>query len=246
MRVVVSGVTAGIGRAISARLVREGHTVIGIGRRDERLTAMRSELGAAFVGVRADVGNHAELVASLADVLRPGDPVDALVNNAGTSAGLGLFAETGPADWQEMIDTNVRGVLNLTSRCLPHLVAAGASSLVQIGSVSGRHAYRGGNVYGATKAFVHMLGEHLQVELADSGVRVTCVVAGRVHTDFARVRFGGDEDAAARFYAEQPPLEPGDIADAVLFALTAPANVVIRAIEILPAGQNPGSLTPSR
>jgi len=171
------------------------------------------------------------------ELYRVGDTVVCLVNNAGLSLGLAPLHSGVPEDWDTMLATNVGGVLNCTAAVLPRMRAAGGGHIVNIGSVAARYPYHGGNVYAATKAFVHHLSANMRVELQDVGVRVTCIVPGMVRSEFALVRFGGDRARADALYEGIETLTPDDVADAVCWALGTPPHVNVNYVELMPTAQ---------
>ena len=247
MLALVTGATAGFGAAIARRLVRDGHRVIGAGRRAERLEALRAELGEAFLPWPLDV-TSAEAVAALPGSLpEEWREVDALVNNAGLALGLGPAQEASLDDWERMVETNVVGLMRVTRALLPGMVARDRGHVVNMGSTAATYPYPGGNVYGATKAFVAQFTLNLKADLIGTGVRATLIEPGLVGgTEFSEVRFGGDKARAAKFYENAQPLTAEDIAETVAWAIGLPPNVNITRIEAMPRSQAPGALAIKR
>jgi NADP-dependent 3-hydroxy acid dehydrogenase YdfG len=244
--VLVTGVTSGIGAALARQLVARGRPVVGLGRRGERLSALRDELGTSFRAAVVDVTDREAVAEAVGDLARD-TPVGALVNNAGISLGLEPFQHADPAHWDRMIDTNIRGVLNATAAVLPGMLASGGGQVVNVGSIAARYAYQGGNVYGASKAFVHLLSDNLRVDLEGTGIRVSCVAPGMTRTEFALTRFGGDQARADALYEGLRPLSADDVAAALLFVLDAPPHLNVNYLELMPAGQRFGlALGPAR
>jgi 3-hydroxy acid dehydrogenase/malonic semialdehyde reductase len=236
---LITGASAGIGEATARMLAREGYNLILTARRKERLEALRIELGAAY-GI--EVGIHAfdicdrEAVAQFVSTLEE-LPIDVLVNNAGLAAGLSPLHEGNIDDWEQMIDTNIKGLLYITRGIAPLMVAQGFGHILNIGSIAGREVYPQGNVYCATKHAVHALSEGLRKELYDKGIKVTNIAPGLVETEFSMVRFKGDSERATKVYADMEPLTPHDIADCILFCITRPAHVNIADMLVLPSQQ---------
>ncbi len=233
MTVFITGATAGFGEATTRRFVREGHRVIGTGRRQERLEILGRELGERFHGVRLDVRDNDAIKAAVAGL--PGDfaSVDVLVNNAGLALGLEPAQEAHMDDWETMVDTNIKGMIYCTRALLPGMVERDRGHVINLGSVAGTYPYPGGNVYGATKAFVHQFSLAIRADLLGCNVRVTSVEPGLAETEFALVRFKGDSDKAKTPYTGLQPLTGDDIADIIHYVATVPAHVNVNVIEIM-------------
>ncbi len=231
--VFVTGASAGFGEAITRRFVAEGARVFAAARRVDRLIALADELGEQVVPIELDVSDRAAVERVVAGL--PDDaPVDILVNNAGLALGLEPAHQADVDEWQQMIDTNCAGLVYCTRALLPAMVARGRGHIVNLGSIAGRYPYPGGNVYGATKAFVHQFSMNLRADLHGTGVRVTCVEPGLSGgTEFSLVRFGGDAERAATVYEGTDPLTADDIAEAVVWATSQPPNVNINSIEMM-------------
>ena len=232
--VLVTGATAGFGAAVCRRFAAAGARILATGRRRERLDALASELGVRTAVL--DVRDRA-VTDALADAEAP---LDVLVANAGLALGLEPAHKTDPADWEEMVDTNVKGLMYTVRAFLPAMVERASGHVVVLGSVAADTPYPGGNVYGATKAFAGQLARNLRCDLAGTGVRVTDVAPGLAETEFSLVRFKGDAEKAAKPYAGLEPLTGPDIAEAVYWAATQPAHVNICRIEMMPTAQAHG------
>ncbi|MGH8225890.1 MAG: SDR family oxidoreductase [Gammaproteobacteria bacterium] len=243
---LVTGATAGFGAAIARELVKNGRRVIGTGRRSERLQELATELGDAFYPLAFDVRDRAATEAALATIPQSFLPIEVLVNNAGLALGLGPAHEADPEDWETMVDTNVKGLLYMTRALLPDMVERGRGHIVNIGSVAADNPYPGGNVYGATKAFVQQFSRNLRADLLGSGVRVTDIAPGLAETEFSLVRFKGDEARAKAPYSGLEALTGEDIARATLWALVQPPHVNINRIEIMPTAQAWGPMAAHR
>ncbi|TLU74297.1 SDR family NAD(P)-dependent oxidoreductase [Lichenicoccus roseus] len=239
--ILVTGATAGFGRAIAQRFVRDGHRVIATGRRQDRLQALAGELGDRLHPLVLDMTDAGSLAALPGSLPAEWREIDVLVNNAGLALGLGPAQDAKLADWEQMIATNVTGLVQLTHALLPGMVARDRGHVVTIGSVAGEYPYPGGNVYGATKAFVRQFVLNLKADLAGTGVRVTDVEPGLVGgSEFSQVRFGGDAAKAAKVYEGTTPLTPDDIAESVAWVVGLPAHVNINRIELMPTCQSAG------
>lgn len=239
---LVTGASAGFGEAISRRLVADGWRVIACARRTERLERLRDELGAALLPFTLDVADAAA-VAALPDAL-PQDwrTLDLLVNNAGLAKGMAPAQSADLAGWDAMVAVNVTGLMHLTRALLPSMVARDSGLIVNLGSTAANYAYPGGNVYGATKAFVEQFTLGLKADLIGTGVRVSCIEPGMVGgTEFSAVRFGGDEARAAKLYEGVQPLTPQDMAETVAWIAGLPAHMNVNRIELMPTCQAPAA-----
>lgn len=235
--VLVTGATAGIGEACAHAFAARGARLVILGRREERLRSLAEALDTEVRPAAVDVRDRAA-VESLRDrLVDEGFTPDVLVNNAGKALGLDPLHEGDPADWEEMIDTNVKGLLWMTRAFLPAMVAADHGHVVNIGSTAGRWTYPGGNVYAATKFAVRALTEGIGLDLVGTRVRVSSIDPGLVETEFSEVRFHGDEERAATVYEGYTPLRPEDIADAVVYAVNAPEHVDVFQMVLMPTDQ---------
>jgi 3-hydroxy acid dehydrogenase/malonic semialdehyde reductase len=233
--VVVTGATSGIGEACARRFAAEGARVVVTGRREERLRAIADAIaGHALV---LDVRDRQAVERSLSALPPAFADVAVLVNNAGLALGLEPAQRADVDDWQQMVETNVLGLSYVTRTLLPGMVERGRGHIVNIGSVAGSYPYPGGNVYGATKAFVRQFSLNLKADLLGTPVRVTNVEPGMVDTEFSAVRFHGDRERAAAVYANMDPLTAEDIADVVFWSVGRPARVNVNTIEVMPTMQ---------
>lgn len=238
MTVLVTGATAGFGEATARRFAREGHKVIISGRRAERLNALADELGEAVLAAPFDVRDRAAVTAAIEGLPGGFAEIDVLVNNAGLALGLDPAQSADLTDWDTMIDTNIKGLTYCTRAVLPGMVARRRGHIINLGSVAGAYPYPGGNVYGATKAFVHQFSLNLRADLHGSDVRVTSVEPGLAETEFSLVRFKGDKDKSKGPYQGLDPLTGEDIADIVYYAASSPSHVNINRIEVMPVRQS--------
>ena len=237
--VFVTGASAGFGAAITRRFVTEGARVIALARSKDKLDALAGELGDAVLPVQLDVGDPEAIKAAVDALPAEWAQVDVLVNNAGLAKGLEPAQRAELADWDEMISTNVRGLAHVTRAVLPGMVERGRGHVINLGSIAGTYPYPGGNVYGATKAFVHQFSLNLRADLHGTGVRVTNIEPGMVGgTDFSKVRFDGDQAKADKVYAGTTPLTAEDIAESVYWAAAQPKHVNINVIELMPVVQS--------
>jgi 3-hydroxy acid dehydrogenase/malonic semialdehyde reductase len=237
--VLVTGASAGFGVAIARRFVASGARVVVCARRADRLAALAGELGAGVHTLALDVQDRAAVERAIGALPAPFAEIDVLVNNAGLAKGLEPAQRAALDDWDQMIDTNCKGLVYATRAVLPGMVARGRGHVINIGSVAGSYPYPGGNVYGATKAFVHQFSLNLRSDLHGTGVRVTCVEPGLSGgTEFSTVRFNGDEDRARAVYNGTEPLSSDDVAEAVHWAASVPAHVNVNTIELMPVVQS--------
>ncbi len=233
---LITGATSGIGRATALRLAREGYDLIVTGRRADRLETLRREAEAAGAVCRTlvfDVRSEEEV----RHHLEPLERVDLLVNNAGLAAGLEHIDRGDTADWDAMIDTNVKGLLYVTRVVTPKMVAAGGGLIVNIGSIAGTEPYENGAVYCASKHAVHALSQAMRADLLAAGIKVTEIRPGMVETEFSEVRFHGDRERAAKVYEGVEPLTGEDIAEAIAWVAQLPAHMNVNDMVVMPARQ---------
>jgi len=244
--VLVTGATSGIGQACARRFAAAGYRVIINGRRQDVLETLAQQLreeGAQDVLTLAfDVRDREQAQAQLDALPAEWRDVDVLVNNAGLALGLEPEYEGSYDDWDTMIDTNIKGLLNMTRMVVPGMVNRGRGHIINIGSVAGDAAYAGGNVYCATKAAVKALTDGLRIDVADAAVRVTNIKPGLVETNFSVTRFHGDSDRADKVYDGIQPLTGDDIAECVYFAASAPAHVQVAEMLVLATHQANGTV----
>ena len=239
MIVFVTGASAGFGAAIARTFVKGGHRVVATARRKDRLQALADELGEALLPFELDVRDRAA-VAAVPGALPEGfAAIDVLVNNAGLALGLEPAQRANLDDWQTMIDTNCTGLVNVTHALLPGRVERKRGHVFNLSSAAANWPYPGGNVYGATKAFVKQFSLNLRADLFGTKLRVTDIEPGLVGgSEFSVVRFGGDTARAAGMYEGTDPLLPEDIAEAVFWVTTQPARVNVNTLELMPVCQS--------
>ncbi|MBV8351533.1 MAG: SDR family oxidoreductase [Verrucomicrobia bacterium] len=233
----VTGTSSGFGAAIARRFAKDGIRVIAAARRFEKLKALKQEFGELILPVPLDVRDRLQVESTVASLPAEFSQIEVLVNNAGLSLNLEPAYKVPMEDWETMVDTNVKGLLYCTRTILPGMVARGRGHIVNIGSVAAMYAYPGGNVYGATKAFVKQFSLNLRADLLGTAVRVTDIEPGLAETEFSVVRFKGDENRASTVYTGTKPLTAEDIADAVHWVITRPAHVNINTISMMPVCQ---------
>ncbi|NLG62074.1 MAG: SDR family NAD(P)-dependent oxidoreductase [Candidatus Cloacimonetes bacterium] len=240
-RILITGASSGIGEACARRFAAEGCELVLWARRVERLARLADELEAAYgrhvhiAGV--DVRDRPAVLEAVDALVEAGDVPDVLVNNAGLASGLSPVQDGSFDDWDRMIDTNVKGLLNVTRAVLPHMIRLGRGHVVNIGSTAGRWVYPNGNVYNATKFAVRALTEAINIDVVGTPIRVSSIDPGMVETEFSIVRFAGDEDRARKVYEGFQPLRAEDIADAVHYVTSAPPHVNVLEMLVLPTAQ---------
>jgi len=237
MIVLVTGATAGFGAAMARVFVKNGHKVIAAGRRADRLEALASELGPNLLPVKLDVTDKAAIHSTLASLPADWKEIDVLINNAGLALGIKGAHEAELEDWETMIATNCTGLVTITRALLPGMVERGRGTIINLGSVAGAYPYPGGNVYGATKAFVEQFTLNLRADLIGTGVRATNIAPGLCGgTEFSNVRLK-DDAAAAKVYEGTTPLTADDIANTAFWIATLPQHINVNSIELMPTCQ---------
>ncbi|MBE9177092.1 SDR family oxidoreductase [Oculatella sp. LEGE 06141] len=248
--VLITGASSGIGAACARLFAQSGAKLLLAARRLDRLEQMAAELqktaGSQVHTVELDVRDRSQVEATLNRLPSPWADVDILVNNAGLSRGLDKLYEGSFQDWEEMIDTNIKGVLYMSRLVVPGMVRRGRGHVITIGSVAGHQTYPNGNVYCATKAAVRALSEGLKLDLLGTPVRVSSVDPGLVETEFSEVRFRGDAERAQTVYQGLTPLTPDDIAEVVFFCATRPPHVNVSEVLVFPTDQSSATLVHRR
>jgi 3-hydroxy acid dehydrogenase / malonic semialdehyde reductase len=244
--VLITGASSGIGRSCAYFFAKAGARLILSARRADKLQALAAELQQSYqtknLLLPLDV-QQAQAVNEAITTLPPEwQNIAVLINNAGLSRGLGKQHEADLQDWEEMIDTNVKGLLYVTRAVVPGMVARAHGHVINVGSVAARYTYPGGSVYCATKAAVKVLSEGLKIDLHGTPIRVTNIEPGLVETEFSQVRFRGDTSRAEAVYSTTTALTPDDVADAIFYAATRPAHVNISELYLLPTDQSSGTL----
>ncbi|MDV2859325.1 SDR family NAD(P)-dependent oxidoreductase [Psychrobacter sp. CAM01] len=244
MNVLITGASAGFGKALAERLVAGGHQVIGCARRRDKLDALATTLGEAFLPVVMDISDTASIPQIIADLPAGFQHIDVLVNNAGLALGTEPAHEADLNDWMRMIDTNIKGLVALTHAILPAMVARDSGYVINVGSIAGSWPYFGGNVYGATKAFIKQFSLNLRADLVGTQVRVTNLEPGNVAgTEFSNVRYHGDDEKAAKVYDGFKTMTGEDIGDILLWLIESPAHINVNRLEVMPVAQTYNGLT---
>lgn len=244
---LVTGASAGFGRAISERFLRDGYRVIAAARRMEPLLELQRQHGDALLPIQLDVRDEQAIAHMKQTLPEAWRAIDVLVNNAGLALGTEKAQAAVLADWRTMIDTNITGLALMTHAFLPGMVERKRGLVINIGSVAGQYPYPGGNVYGGTKAFVAQFSRNLRADLAGTGVRVTDIQPGLCgDTEFSLTRYRGDQSKADSVYTGAHPLGPDDIAEAVAWVAALPPRININAIEVMPTSQSFSALTITR
>jgi len=239
--VLITGASSGIGRSCAVKFAEAGARIIMTARRKDRLESLANDLKknhkAECFPIELDVRDRTAVERVLSGLPKEWQEIDVLVNNAGLSRGLDKIQEGKIDDWEEMVDTNIKGLLYVSKAVIPGMVKRGRGTVVNIGSIAGHEVYPRGNVYAATKHAVDALTKGMRLDLVDTPVRVCTVDPGLVETEFSMVRFRGDADRAKAVYQNLKPLTPDDIADTVLFCATRPQHVQIAEMIVLPTAQ---------
>ncbi|MFV0422776.1 SDR family oxidoreductase [Oleidesulfovibrio sp.] len=235
----ITGATSGFGTACAKKFHSLGWNIVLTGRRADRLASLAEEYGQERVHTLCFDMRDKEALERAVDSLPEGfREVDVLVNNAGLALGLEPAQSCDTEDWDAMVDTNIKGLIHCTRAILPGMVARKSGHVINLGSVAGSWPYVGGNVYGATKAFVQQFSRNLRCDLHGTGVRVTNIEPGLAESEFSVVRFGGDAEKAAKVYEGTAPLTPEDIAESIWWVASLPVHVNINALEIMPTCQS--------
>jgi 3-hydroxy acid dehydrogenase/malonic semialdehyde reductase len=236
--VFVTGASSGFGAAVARRFAADGARVVAAARRVDRVKALADEFGPRILPLALDVRDRPAVAAAVEGLPDEFKAVDVLVNNAGLALGLNPAQDADLDDWDQMIDTNCKGLVYCTRAILPGMVARRRGHVINLGSVAGTYPYPGGNVYGGTKAFVHQFSLNLRSDLHGTRVRVTCVEPGMADTEFSLVRFSGDQGKADNVYAGMRPMTADDIAESIHWAATMPEHVNVNTIELMATAQS--------
>jgi len=236
--VLITGASSGFGRATALELDALGYRLILLARRQEKLAALQSELQQIPHLIIADVNDRDALHAALSNLPDDFKNIDVLINNAGLALGVAPAQDSDWQDWQTMISTNCAGLASMTQLVLPQMIERNAGQIINVGSTAGLHAYKGGNVYGATKAFVDHFTMSLRSDLLGTRVRVSNIIPGLVGgTEFSQVRYHGDTDSAANVYEGCEPLQADDIARSIRWVIEQPEYMNVNRLEVMPTCQ---------
>ncbi len=238
MIVFITGASSGFGAEMARKFIQHGHKVVVTGRRQDRLNALATELGPAVHSIVMDVTSKTSINTALAALPQEWQNIDVLINNAGLALGIEPAQDASLEDWETMIDTNCKGLVTMTRQVLPGMIARGRGTIINIGSTAGAYPYPGGNVYGATKAFVEQFTLNLRADLVGTGVRATNIAPGLTGgTEFSNVRLKGNDAAAAKVYEGTVPLNATDIAETAYWIASLPPHVNINYLEMMPTCQ---------
>ena len=237
--IFITGASSGFGEATARKFSSEGHRLILLARRREKLIDLAHQLDGENKChlISADVRDKEEVENALSGLPEDFRSIDVLVNNAGLALGLGPAEDASLKDWEIMVDTNIKGVIYLTKAVLPGMIRRGHGQIINIGSVAGSWPYPGGNVYGSTKAFVQQFSRNLRSDLSGKNIRVSLVEPGMSETEFSLIRFEGDQEKAKAVYRSMNPLSADDIAETVFWICSMPAHVNVNQIELMPIAQ---------
>lgn len=242
---LITGATSGIGEATTLKLAENGFDVIITGRRNDRLTALKTRLekiGTRVLALCFDVRVEQEVKSAVENLSEEWRNIDILVNNAGLAAGLGDIQSGDTDDWNRMIDTNIKGLLYVTRYVSPLMIARESGHIINIGSIAGKEVYPCGNVYCATKHAVDALTKGMRIDMLKHNIKVTQVCPGAVETEFSLVRFHGDKERADNVYKGFESLIADDIADCIWFAVSRPPHVNINDMVVMPTAQASGTI----
>jgi len=245
--VAITGASSGIGAATARYFAKEGFRLALMARRKDKLELLHKELNTEMKSYALDVCSADSVCSTFEQIEAQNGPIDLLVNNAGCALGLDAAYEGKVEEWEQMVQTNINGMLFCTRAVLPSMVKRNQGHIINMGSIAGTYPYPGGNVYGATKAFVHQFSLNLRADLIGKQVRVSCIEPGLVQgTEFSVVRFRGNLKDAAKPYAQTQALHADDIARIIYFCHTLPPHVNINTLEVMPITQASGPLTTHR
>ncbi|HSX85032.1 MAG TPA: SDR family NAD(P)-dependent oxidoreductase [Cellvibrio sp.] len=236
---LITGASSGFGEACARAFAAAGYALVLVARREEKLKQLAAELRSttAVHVACADMTDAAAVKALVQNLPESFQVVDVLINNAGLALGIARAHETDLQDWEIMVDTNIKGLMRITHHLLPGMVLRNRGHIINIGSVAGNWPYPGGNVYGATKAFVQQFSRNLRAELLGKHIRVTNLEPGMAETQFSVVRMKGDAEKASQVYQNTQPLTAKDIADIALWVASLPSHVNINTLEVMPTCQ---------
>jgi len=241
MIALITGATSGIGKSTALEFAKNGYHLIITGRRQERLTELKTALVKDYkinvLDLCFDVRNEQQVASAIASIPSEFKAIDVLVNNAGLAAGLSAIQDGKLSHWEQMIDTNIKGLLYVTKHISQLMIQNKKGHIINIGSIAGKEVYANGNVYCATKHAVDALNKGMRIDLLPHGIRVSAVNPGMVETEFSIVRFDGDEDRAKKVYENIVPLKPEDIAETIYWMASRPAHVNINDVIIMPTIQ---------
>ena len=236
--VLITGATSGFGKECAKIFAKNGDKVIVTGRRSEKLKELKDELkDFDLLTLCFDIRDKEAVLENIAFLPSEYKDIDILINSAGLALGIGLSSEALMDDWEQMIDTNIKGLLYITKAVLPIMIKRKTGYIFNLGSIAGRWPYQGGNVYGATKAFVEQFSYNLRTDLKGTNIRVSNIEPGAAKTEFSDVRFKGDKDKADKVYEGYKPLVAVDIANLIFTLANLPSHVNVNSLEVMPTAQ---------
>jgi len=235
--VAITGASSGIGASCARKLAAEGFRLILVARRKDRLDRLAGELDVESCTIELDVRDHKAVKTAMAGLTEKWANIDILINNAGLSRDLCKLQEGRIESWEQMIDTNIKGLLYVSRAVLPGMIERGSGHVINIGSIAGHEVYPGGNVYCATKHAVDAITKGMRLDLVETPVKVSTIDPGLVETEFSEIRFYGDKELAKKVYRGFKPLEPDDVADTAVWVAKRPAHVQVAEVIILPSAQ---------
>lgn len=239
MTVLVTGVSSGFGEALVRLLVTKGYNVVGVARRKDKLATLKNELGERFVPLLMNVSDIGSIKEALSSLPASHRLINVLINNAGLALGVEPAHQASLEDWTQMVDTNIRGLIALTHAILPEMVERNEGYIINIGSTAGNWPYAGGNVYGATKAFVKQFSLNLRADLLGTQIRVSNLEPGNVAgTEFSAIRYYGDETRAQKVYEGFENMTAVDIANIMLWLIESPKHINVNTLEVMPVAQS--------
>ena len=244
--VFITGASSGFGMAAARRFAKLGRRVVLCARRGDRLAALAQELGEGALPLTLDVTDREAVERAVSGLPADFSAIDVLLNNAGGALGMQPAHEADLNDWEAMVDTNIKGVLYVTRAVLPGMVARDRGHIINLGSVAGTYPYPGGNVYGASKAFVEQFSLNLRADLAGRRIRVTNIEPGMAETEFSLARFKGDEERAKATYKGFTPLSAEDVAETIVWCATLPEHVNVNRLELMAVMQSFAGFTVKR
>jgi len=239
--IMITGATSGFGEATARLFAKNGWKVIATGRRNDRLLSLKNDFEDDVIyPMQMDLSDHSSIIEGVKNIPDDFRPVKCLFNNGGLALGSKPIPDASLTDWRTMVETNIMGLVHTTQELVPILKQAGrGASIINVGSIAGRFPYPGGNVYGASKAFVRQFSYELRCDLAGSDIRVTSFEPGMAKTEFMKVRTYGDDGANESFYKDVEPILPQDVADIIWFLATMPAHLNVNSMELMPLIQVP-------
>jgi len=241
MIALITGATSGIGKSTALEFAKHGYNLIITGRRQERLTELKTQLTTEYkinvLDLCFDVRDEQQVSKAIQSIPTEFKAIDVLVNNAGLAAGLSAIQDGNLSHWERMIDTNIKGLLYVTKHVSQLMIANKKGHIINVGSIAGKEVYANGNVYCATKHAVDALNKGMRIDLLAHGIKVSAINPGMVETEFSIVRFDGDEERAKKVYENIQPLKPEDIAETIYWMASRPAHVNINDILIMPTIQ---------